>query len=203
MTRPLSLKQLKELTRLGRSMRLAAEKWDEEWQTLVAIIMSARTRDETTIAVGERLFKKFATVAALAGARSTDVAAVIRQVNFYRNKTKNIIGCAQSLRKRFKGVPPRSVEELITLPGVGRKTANVFLAEMGKDAIGVDTHVSYISRKLGWTKAEKPGDIEKDLEKLFPKSAWRNINRACVHFGKTFTSRREKDALLERVRNIK
>ena len=194
-------------------MRLAGEGWREEWQTLFAILMSARTRDETTVVVGEKLFAKYPTLAALASARAADVAALIRPVNFYHNKTKNILAAATMLyddlggaarptgRRQSFGRVPHDIEKLVTIPGVGRKTANVFLAEFGHDSIGVDTHVSYISQKLGWTMHKDPAKIEKDLEALFPQKYWRTVNNTCVRFGKTHTSRREKDALLAEIAN--
>ena len=105
--------------------------------------------------------------------------------------------------KEYHSKIPESIEKLIELPGVGRKTANVFLAEIGKDTIGVDTHVSHISQKLGWTKHQKPAQIEKDLESLFPKKYWSKINETLVRFGKTYTSRKEKDELLREIKKIK
>lgn len=180
-------------------MRLAAEEWDAEWKTLIAIILSARTRDETTIEVCKTLFAKYGEARALASASAREVAEIIGRVNFYKNKTKNIIACARALVERFRGVPPHDIDELVTLLGVGRKTANVFLAEYGADAIGVDTHVSYISQKLGWTAHKDPAKIEKDLETLFPKELWRIVNRILVRFGKSHTSRREKDELLDEI----
>ncbi len=197
------IKQLETLKKFsGKPMRLASEGWREEWQTLLAIIMSARTRDETTIIVGEKLFAKYPTIAALASARAADVAEVIRPVNFYKNKTKNIIGAARMLLERFSGGVSHDIERLVTIPGVGRKTANVFLAEFGHDSIGVDTHVAYISQKLGWTAHKDPAKTEKDLEALFPQKYWRAVNSTCVRFGKSHTSRREKDALLEEIKAI-
>lgn len=183
----------------GKPMRLAAEGWGSEWKTLVAIILSARTRDETTIEVCKMLFAKYGEPRALAEASAREVAEIIGSVNFYKNKTKNIIACARALIEHFRGVPPRNIDELVTLPGVGRKTANVFLAEYGAPAIGVDTHVSYISQKLGWTAHKDPAKIEKDLETLFPRALWRVVNRTLVRFGKSHTSRREKDRLLEEI----
>ena len=97
------------------------------------------------------------------------------------------------------GKPPHDHGKLILLPGVGRKTANVFLSEYGADAIGVDTHVAYISKKLGWTKHKDPHKIEKDLERLFPRNYWRIINRTLVRFGKTYQSRKKKDEILDRI----
>ena len=183
-------------------MRLAAEGWGSEWQTLIAIIMSARTRDETTIKVAERLFAKYPTPSALAEARRAEAAAIIRPVNFYRNKTKNVMGAAAALSLRFGGTVPHDMEKLLSISGVGRKTANVFLSEAGKDAIGVDTHVAHISRALGWTTHRDPHKIEKDLEKLFPRRYWNRLNRICVRFGKTHQSQRKKDELLNRIRGV-
>lgn len=196
-----AIKQLKKLERMGgvKGMRLAAEEWPEEWQTLVSIIMSARTRDETTIKVAEKLFAKFKTPTALATARAADVSSIIRPVNFYRNKTKSIIALARVLVEDFSGAPPHDITKLVELPGVGRKTANVFLSEMGTDAIGVDTHVSYISQKLGWTKHRDPHKIEADLRNLFPQKYWRILNPTLVRFGKTHQSRARKNELLERI----
>ncbi|MDO8564367.1 MAG: endonuclease III, partial [bacterium] len=151
-----AIKQLKLLQKDVKGMRLAAEEWKEEWQILISIIMSARTRDETTIKVAEKLFAVYMTPVALAAANPAGVYALIRPVNFSRNKTKSVIGCAKGLVERFGSTPPHDCDLLISLPGVGRKTANVFLSEVGKDAIGVDTHVSYISQKLGWTKHQNP-----------------------------------------------
>jgi endonuclease-3 len=192
----LAFKELSLLKTLSKPMRLAAEGWPKEWQTLVAIILSARTRDETAIRVAEALFVRFKTPAALAAASPGEAEHIIRPVNFFRNKTKNILGAAKALVGRFDGKVPHSREELITVPGVGRKTANVFLSEYGADAIGVDTHVSYISRKLGWTRHHDPRKIEKDLERLFPRRLWSRVNRVCVRFGKTHTSRKRKNELL-------
>ncbi len=197
-----ALRQLNELRTLGNTMRLAADGWKEPWQTLIAIIMSARTRDEVTIAVSERLFKRYPTVERLARASRGVIEKIIRPVNFYRNKAKSVLNCARSLVTNHHGRPPETVEELVLLPGVGRKTANVFLTARGYDAIGVDTHVAYISRELGWTKNRDPHKIEKDLEALFPQHIWKDVNTTCVQFGKTHLSRKKKKALLMRIRSL-
>ncbi|MCR4311361.1 MAG: endonuclease III [Candidatus Taylorbacteria bacterium] len=194
-----ALKQLKALEKNVATMRLAAEEWKEEWQTLLAILMSARTRDETTIIVAEKLFTAFPTLTALAYAKETEVRNIVMQVNFFQDKAKRVIACAKLLLSESGGRVPHDIEKLITLPGVGRKTANVFLAEYGTPAIGVDTHVSYISQKLGWTLHRTPEKIEEDLMNLFPKKYWRIVNRTLVRFGKTHQSRASKDALLARI----
>ena len=203
MNQTLALKQLKLLDKYGKKRRLAAEKWPNEFQTLISIILSARTKDETTIRVGTALFKKYPTAKKLSEAKLKEIEKTIKPVNFYKNKSKNIINCAKILVKEHNSKVPESIEELIKLSGVGRKTANVFLTEKGKYAVGVDTHVNYISQALGWTKNKKPEKIEKDLEALFPKKYWSKINETLVRFGKTYTSRKEKDELLREIKKIK
>ncbi|OHA21247.1 MAG: hypothetical protein A2849_00415 [Candidatus Taylorbacteria bacterium RIFCSPHIGHO2_01_FULL_51_15] len=198
-----AIRQLEVLERLGgvKTMRLAAEGWKEEWQTLISILMSARTRDEVTVFVAEKLFSFFKTPEALARARPEEVAAIIRPVNFFQNKTKYVISLARVLIEEHAGKLPHDHARLILLPGVGRKTANVFLSEYGADAIGVDTHVAYISRQLGWTAHTNPDKIEEDLKKLFPQNYWSRVNSVCVRFGKSYMSRMKKDALLQRIKS--
>lgn len=198
-----ALKQLNLLDKYGKNMHLAAESWNSQFQTLISIILSARTRDETTIKISKELFKRYPTPEKLSNAKIKEIQKIIRPVNFYKNKSKNILNCAKILIKKYNSKIPESIDELIKLPGVGRKTANVFLAETGKDAIGVDTHVNYISQKLGWTKHKKPEKIEKDLETLFPKRYWNKINQILVRFGKTYLSRKEKDKILEEIKGRK
>lgn len=197
------LKQLKELEKLSSSMRLAAEEWNEPWQTLIATILSARTRDEKTIPISNELFKKYPTARALAYANLRDIRKTIRPINFYKTKAKNIKNSAKILVEQYSGKPPIDFDKLLELPGVGWKTSNVFLSEMGYDAIGTDTHVLYASRKLGWTKHEKPEKVEEDLKRLFPRKYWRKINSILVRFGKTYTSRKAKDKILEKIKKIK
>lgn len=199
----IALKQLKSLSKKGSEMRLAAESWKSPFETLISTIMSARTRDEVTIPVAEKLFKKYNTSKKLGNSKISEIQEIIRPVNFYKNKTKNIIACANAIDKDHKGKVPLKIDELVKLPGVGRKTANVFLSEVGDYAIGVDTHVSYISQKLGWTENKNPHKIEEDLKKLFPKRYWSDINENLVRFGKTHTSRKEKDKILDEIRRMK
>ena len=197
------LNQLKELKKNSGPMRLAAEEWKNPYQILISTILSARTRDETTIPVSAKLFKKYSTIKKLAVAKIKDVEKIIFPVNFYRNKSKYIISCAKMLVKNYKSKVPKEIDELVKLPGVGRKTSNVFLAELGEAAIGVDTHVSYISQKIGWTKNKDQKKIEMDLKKLFPKKYWKKVNSILVRFGKTHRSKRKKDALIEEIKKIK
>ncbi len=195
-----AVSQLKEIERFvkdfGEESRLAAEGWGEDWQTLVAIILSAQTRDTKTIPVCEKLFEKYKGVEDLAGASVGEIKKMIGSVNYHKTKARNIrAACEMIVRDGFIG---EIVEELVRLPGVGRKTANVYLVEVKKAAaIGVDTHVGRISRKMGWTKEKDPHKIEKDLMALFPKRYWNSINWILVRFGQTVgrSRKREDEAL--------
>lgn len=198
-----ALKQMERLSVLSKNMRLAAESWDSEFQILVSIILSARTLDETTIRVGTLLFQKYPTANALSQAPLEDVEKIISPINFYQNKARYIIECAKTLVEKYGGKPPHYIDALTSLSGVGRKTANVFLSEVGNEGIGVDTHLSYISQKLEWTKNTKPEKIEEDLKNLFARENWNKVNPTAVRFGKTYTNRQEKDKLLEKIKKIK
>jgi len=198
-----ALKQIKFMESHSKEMRLAAEDWTSDFRILISTIMSARTRDEKTIPVSKELFKKYPNIKKLAVAKLSDVEKIIKPINFYKTKSKNIINCSKQIIDLYNGKIPESVEELTKLSGVGSKTANVFLSEVGYDAIGVDTHVAYISKKLGWTKNKNPKKIEDDLKKLFSKEKWSVVNPVLVRFGKTHTSRKQKDKLLTEIRRIK
>ncbi len=201
-SRERALKQLKELDKKGGAMRLAAEKWGNEFQTLISITLSARTRDEVTIAICKRLFQKFPSAEELSNANLGEIEEMIKPINFFQNKSKNIIECSKKIRRDFGGKIPKNLGKLITLPGVGRKTANVFLSQYGQDAIGVDTHVTYISNYLEWANSQKPEMIERILMELFPKDRWSEINKTLVRFGKNHTSKKEKDLLLDEIKKI-
>jgi len=201
-----AIRQLKEFEKFGKNpeeMRLAAESWENDFQILVSIILSARTRDETTIVVAESLFSKYPTAEKLSKASLTDVEEKVRKVNFYRNKAKSVLACAKVLISEYNGIVPHDFEKLVELPGVGRKTANVFLAEQGQDSIGIDTHVSYLSNKMGWTKSTNQKQVEEDLKNIFPQKYWKTLNDTLVRFGKTHTSRKKKDLLVEQIKKIK
>jgi len=198
-----AIMQLQKIEKLKGNMRLAAEKWPTHFQTLLATMLSARSLDETTIKVCEKLFEKYPTAEKLAMASQKEIETIIHSVNFYKNKSKHIWECARQLHEKYKGEPPLNYEQLIELPGVGNKTANVFLSEQGHNTLGVDTHVHYISRYLGWSENNKPEQVEADLKKLFPEKYWRELNPTLVKFGKKYTSRIEKNKLLDEIKRIK
>ena len=201
-----AIKQLGFFRKQGKQkaeLRLAAEAWKNDYEILFSTILSARTRDEKTIPVAEALFAKYPNPKKLAQAKLKDIEKAIKPINFYKTKSRNISNCAKTIIEKHKGKIPHDFDALITLPGVGRKTANVFLAEIGHDSIGVDTHVSYISQKMGWAKSSKPEKIENDLKNLFPKKYWKKLNSTLVRFGKTHTSKKQKDTLIGEIKRIR
>lgn len=197
------LNQLRKLSKKYPEIRLAAEDWKNDYKILFSTILSARTRDEITIPVAERLFVKYPNTKSLSKAKLSEIKKIIKSVNFYKNKSRNIINCAKEIEEKYSGKIPKEIDKLIELPGVGRKTANVFLSELGKNTIGVDTHVSHISRELGWSNNSNPHKIERDLQKLFPEKYWGHLNPILVRFGKTHTSRKRKDEILKQIKKIK
>lgn len=176
--------------------RLAGEGWKYGWQTLIATIMSAQSRDETTIPIAEKLFEKYETLNELANANYWNVLDVLKSLNYNKTKTKNIISCARMLLLEFKGDIPDKIEDLVKLPGVGRKTANLVLSEIhSKDTITVDTHVHRISNILGLVKTKNPSETEMALQKIAPKGYWSQINRLFVLWGKEVPGRDKKRLL--------
>lgn len=180
--------------------RLAGDAWPKDWQTLITTIYSAQSRDETTIPVMEATFKKLPTLQAYAKAPITQIENLTRKINFYKTKSKNSKATAQLLIKNFNGKVPDTIEQLVTLPGVGRKTANLVLTEIHKkDGITVDTHVHRISNVLGLVKTKTPHQTELALQKLAPKKYWSQINRLFVLWGKEVRGR-DKKKLLEKLK---
>lgn len=142
-------------------------------QLLVATILSAQCTDERVNHVTPGLFARYRTAQDYANADPSVLEKVIRSTGFYKAKSKNLIRCGQVLVSRFKGQVPGTMEELVTLPGVGRKTANVILGTcFGMPAIVVDTHVRRVSQRLGLADTDDPEKIETALQRVLPKTAW-------------------------------
>ncbi len=156
------------------------------FELLVATILSAQCTDVRVNIVTPSLFKKFPTPEKLAKAKLEDVEEAIKSINFFRNKSKSLLGCAQKLMNDHAGEVPRTVEELSELPGVGRKTANVVLGNAFNINTGivVDTHVKRTSNLLGLTKNTDPEKIEQDLMKLFPNEAWTDLSHLLIFLGR-------------------
>lgn len=184
--------------KFGKSRyRLAGEGWVEPWQTVIVTIMSAQSRDETTIPIAEALFAQYPTLVSLAEARYDDVLVILKSLNYNRTKAKHVSACAKELLTRFEGKVPETIEELITLPGVGRKTANLVVTEcFGKPGICVDTHVHRISNILGLVKTKTPTETEFALMEVAPKRYWGKINRVFVLWGKAVPGRDRKKLLV-------
>jgi endonuclease III len=149
-------------------------KYSNNWELLVAVILSAQCTDKKVNEVTEKLFKKYKSFADYVRADPKEFEQDIRSTGFYRNKARNILAIARILPQRFGGKVPRTMEELVTLPGVARKTANVVLGNAYGviEGIAVDTHVIRLSRKLGLTQHKDPVKIEQDLMKLIPQKDW-------------------------------
>lgn len=164
---------------------------ENAWQLLVATILSAQCTDQRVNMVTKDLFKKYPDVESLAKADLKELEKDIHSTGFYHNKAKNIIACANQLLDRFGGEVPTSIEDLTSLAGVGRKTANVIRGNVFHDpSVVVDTHVKRVSNRLGFTKNEDPEKIEYDLMKAIPKDHWILINIQFIAFGREICTAR-------------
>ncbi len=163
-----------------------ALKYSDPFQLLVAVILSAQCTDVQVNKVTPLLFSKFPTAQDLAEADPSEIEEIIRSTGFFRNKAKNIRNTARIIVERFGGKVPDTMEELLTLPGVARKTANIVLYNaFGKtDGIAVDTHVKRLSKRLGLTSSDNPVKIEKDLMKVIPVELWGPISYMLVEHGR-------------------
>lgn len=179
--------------------RLAGEGWEHDWQTLFATILSAQSRDETTIPIAEGLFSKYPTLQSIVKAGENNVFKEIKSINYNRTKSKHIVAAAKYLLEHHKGKVPDTMEELVEIPGVGRKTANLVLTEVhGKDGITVDTHVHRISNVFGFVNTKNPTQTEFELMKLVPKKYWYRVNRLFVLWGKEVPGK-DKKRFLEKI----
>ena len=156
------------------------------FQLVAATILSAQCTDERVNMVTPELFRAYPTPRRLAEAQPADVERIIQSTGFFRSKAKNLIGMAQGLVERHNGRVPQTLEELVKLPGVGRKTANVVLGTAFgiPSGVVVDTHVTRITRLLGLTKANSAEKIEQDLMQLLPQSEWINFSHRLIHHGR-------------------
>ena len=151
---------------------------------LIGTILSARTKDETTTKVVKVLFSKYKNAKELANAKTKDVEKIIKPIGFYHIKSKRIIEVAKIINSKYKGKVPDSLEKLVEMPGVGRKTANcVLVYAFDKPAIPVDIHVHRISNRLGLVNTKTPEETEQELMKNVPKKYWIDINDTFVMYG--------------------
>lgn len=182
------------------SKRLAGEGWQHDWQTLLTTIYSAQSRDETTIPVMENAFKQFPTLKSWSRAPIQKIMKLTKKINYYKTKSRNSKATAEILIKNFNSKIPDTIEQLTTLPGVGRKTANLIITEIhNKQGICVDTHVHRLSNVLRLVKTKTPHQTELALQKIAPKKYWNRINRLFVLWGKE-VHRRNKNKLLKKLK---
>jgi endonuclease-3 len=154
-------------------------------ELLVATILSAQTTDVRVNLVTPTLFAKYPTAADYAAADRDELETIIQSTGFFRAKTSALISMAQALCERFGGQVPDTLEELVTLPGVGRKTANVVLGNaFGKPGITVDTHFKRLARRFGWTSETDPVKVEHEVGALFPKSEWTLLSHRLIWHGR-------------------
>lgn len=155
------------------------------WQLLIATMMSAQCTDKRVNEVSKGLFVKYPSIEAFANANLSELEEDIRPVGFYHTKARNIIACAKRLHLEYNDVVPSSIEDLTSLAGVGRKTANVIRGNIfGIESIVVDTHVKRTSKRLGLTKEDDPEKIEYELMKVLPKDHWISLNHQLMNFGR-------------------
>jgi endonuclease-3 len=155
-------------------------------ELLVATILSAQCTDERVNAVTKQLFQKYRSAADYAGAEPETLEQDVKQTGFYRNKAKHIRAAGEVMMERYGGDVPRTMDELITLPGVARKTANVVLGNAYGivEGVVVDTHVGRLARRLGLTESEDPVKVEQDLMALLPQSDWLDLSHLLIYHGR-------------------
>lgn len=171
-------------------------KYSNTWELLVSVILSAQCTDKQVNIVTEKLFEKYRTLDDYVKANVDEFEKDIKSTGFYRNKAKNILAAAKIVKEQFGGKVPDTMEELLTLPGVARKTANVVLGNAyGKvEGIAVDTHVRRLSIKFGLTDHKDPVKIEQDLMQILPKKDWFFLTYGLIEYGRHICpARRHKD----------
>jgi endonuclease-3 len=161
-------------------------KFNSQFQLLVSIVLSAQTTDENVNKATKGLFKKYPNAKLLSAAKLRDIESLVFSTGFYKVKSKNIHTLSKVLVSDYNSRIPKTIDELVKLPGVGRKTASVFLAEtFDQPTIAVDTHVLRVSHRLGFSsKRHDPIQTEKELKQLFPKNFWRYLSMSFVQFGR-------------------
>ena len=170
-------------------------RYKNNWELLVAVILSAQCTDKKVNEVTEKLFRKYRTLNDYTKVKQSEFEQDIRQTGFFRNKAKNILAAAKIVQEKFKGKMPRTMEEILTLPGVARKTANVVLGNAYGVVVGiaVDTHVRRLSQKLGLTSHKDPVKIEQDLIQLLPKKEWFDFTYRLIEYGRQVCPARKHD----------
>jgi endonuclease III len=163
-------------------------------ELLVATVLSAQTTDVRVNQVTPGLFARYPDAAAYAGAEREELEEILRPLGFFRAKARSLTGLGQALVERFDGEVPPRLDDLVTLPGVGRKTANVVLGDaFGVPGITVDTHVGRLARRLGWTAEEDPVRVEREIAALIPRAEWTLVSHRLIFHGRRCCLARRPD----------
>ena len=162
------------------------------YQLLVATVLSAQCTDKRVNEVTPELFKKFGTPLKMSSAKQKDIERIIKSAGFFRVKAKNIKGLSKEIVNEYKGKVPNNLDDLVKLPGVGRKTANVVLGHaFGIPGITVDTHFGRLSRRFGWTNSMNPVKVEFEVQKLIPEKEWTNLSQRLIWHGRRICTARK------------
>ncbi|HZX01237.1 MAG TPA: endonuclease III [Candidatus Paceibacterota bacterium] len=182
-----ALKINAELKKLSPEAKIAL-KFSNNWELYVAVVLSAQCTDKKVNEVTEKLFKKYKKFEDYLKADPKEFEKDIYQTGFYHNKTKNILTGAEFLKEHFNGQLPKTIREMLTIPGIGRKTANVILGNAYGvvEGIAVDTHVMRLSKKLGLTDETDPVKIERDLMAIIPKKEWFALTYRLIDYGREY-----------------
>ena len=164
------------------------------FELLISTILSSQATDKSVNAATPALFGRYPDARTMAQAEPEDLIPYIKTIGLYKNKAKNCVGTAKKLAEEFGGEVPQDFEEVMSLPGVGRKTASVVLANaFGRPAVAVDTHVGRLARRLGFTKETNPDKVQDALEDLFPKESWIFLHNALIFHGRRVCHARNPD----------
>lgn len=193
--RDLAKQLLIEIEQIYPEAKTELSNWSTAFQFLICIVLSAQTTDKQVNKITENLFKQYSTAKRLANAKYEDIEHTLQGINYFKTKAKHIIELAKMVDERYNGEPPKTLIELQTLPGVGYKTANVFLNDLyhSNQGIAVDTHVSRVAKSYGLTKETDPTKIAHDLEKLYPKDDWYKVNSLFVLYGRYILKAKKPD----------
>jgi len=178
---------IRELKKLFPDSKIVLN-YSNNWELLVAVMLSAQCTDKKVNEVTKKLFEKYKTLKDYINADLKEFEQDIKPTGFYRNKAKNILASARIVKEKFGGKIPKTMKEILTLPGVARKTANVVLGNAYGvvEGIAVDTHVKRLSKQLGLTDEDNPEKIERDLMKIIPKKEWFDFTYRMIDYGRKY-----------------
>lgn len=181
-----ALEIMQKMEKIFPNPKVELDNWETPFQFIVCIALSAQTTDKQVNSLTKKLFEKYPTHKEMMVADVSEVEKYIGGVNYYRNKAKYLVALANMLEDAFDGVVPQTEKELVMLPGVGRKTAHVFLNDYYKANLGiaVDTHVMRVAQRMGLTTNTNPDKIGADLEAIYPQDIWYKVNLLFVLYGR-------------------